>query len=1063
MRENTGKSVEYAFFESIAGENRPEDRANYFATVEIDLAQTFAHGQRADEFSIEKFKSRATSAISAEDFYARLRENGNQYGPRFQGLSEIWRSEDQALGRLSARPNESGRQERAVHLLLLDSIVQLLAAFRIEAGKTFLLKSIGRIEFQRADLPETLWAHATRQLAKNEGEGLTGNIEVLDESGSLYIKLADVSIAYLPRTEGGATKTDQALQICVASTFTAEPLEDVLKFWSDHFGIRTHIHFAGHGQVFQQLLDNESDFRKNRDGVNAIVLALEDWTATGQQSELQVDRLKIERCLKGSATCVLPNGLTIAHLHKYETDYLYQEIFRDQCYLRNGIQLKDGAIVIDIGANIGLFSLFVMSQSRNSTIYAFEPSPIAYDVLKRNCEAYGSNAHTFQCGVSGRSGDAKFTFYDNSSVFSGFYANNSEDRKALETIVRGALKKEIGAPDKALDNYTDELITDRLRSQTYSCRIMSVSDIIRENKIEKVHLLKIDAEKSELDIIKGIDERDWPLIEQIVVEVHDRTKQALIQIERLLTEKGYSCAIEQEQTLENSGFFNIYATRLEKAGASAITAGSGQSLQRNISDFCAALNSFMACSKAPLLLCVCPCSREAGNDQALEAAEKDLLSRTSQIANVHSISSQSILHDYRLSDYHDPHTDRLAHIPYTAEGYAAFGTTLFRALKSLESGPLKVIVLDCDDTLWAGACGEDGPLGIQVTADHRLLQEFVVEQARGGLLVCLCSKNNEKDVFDVLDQRNDMILKREHIASWQINWDRKSTNIKALAEELNLGLESFLFIDDSPLECAEVRINCPEVLTLQLPQKTEMFGSFLNGIWGLSKVPVTAEDRTRTKMYRDDLQRKQFQAEAMSLQNFLDGLRLRIQVSEPTKDQLGRVSQLTFRTNQFNFTTIRRSEKEIRNWLESDGRKCLVASVSDRFGDYGLVGVLLYEATADQFIVDTFLLSCRALGRGVEHYLLSELARIAQQEGRKLIDLPYQPTEKNAPVLGFIKSLPVDPEMDEAGALRLRLPADELVNLRYEPEEPSQLTQTKQPNRVIREPQMQASRWFSLR
>ena len=298
-----------------------------------------------------------------------------------------------------------------------------------------------------------------------------------------------------------------------------------------------------------------------------------------------------------------------------------------------------------------------------------------------------------------------------------------------------------------------------------------------------------------------------------------------------------------------------------------------------------------------------------------------------------------------------------------------------------------------------------GPLGVKVTKGHRALQEFLVQQVKEGRLVCLCSKNNEKDVFDVFAQHPEMVLKREHLTAWQINWDDKSDNLKALAARLKLGLDSVLFIDNNPLECAEVKINCPEVLTLQLPEKSDHIPLFLKDIWPLRGNSSTREDRERTRMYQQDVEREELREQTFSLKDFLAGLRLRIDVAKSTDEQMSRVSQLSWRTNQFNFTTIRRSEAELRTWLKNGNRDCLVASVSDRFGDYGLVGVLLYEIGADQLTVDTFLLSCRALGRGVEHRMLAELGRLAESEGKAFVQLPYLPTEKNSPALEFIKSL----------------------------------------------------------
>ena len=297
------------------------------------------------------------------------------------------------------------------------------------------------------------------------------------------------------------------------------------------------------------------------------------------------------------------------------------------------------------------------------------------------------------------------------------------------------------------------------------------------------------------------------------------------------------------------------------------------------------------------------------------------------------------------------------------------------------------------------------PWGVEVTAPYRTLQEFMIGQMNAGMLLCLCSKNNEKDALDVFDQRTDMPLKREHLVSWRINWNSKSENIKSLAKELNLGLDSFIFVDDNPVDCADVEINCPGVLTLQLPRNTESFSSFLNHIWAFDHTSSTKEDQDRTRMYQESAKRERYREQSFSLKDFIKGLQLRVEIGELTGDQLDRVSQLTFRTNQFNFTTIRRSKKEIKDFLKREHAKCLVVRVVDRFGDYGLVGVLMYEAEADRYKVDTFLLSCRVLGRGVEHALVSRLGQRAVKEGKRFVEFTYRPTEKNLPALEFITSI----------------------------------------------------------
>lgn len=1038
FREDVQQQAEFKFLQSGADENT----TSRFASLEVEPAESTTKGKLISEFSIEKFKGRAAS-LSGEQFYRRLRENGNQYGPKFQNLSAIWQAGDQALARVSVPISQLPHEQHFLHPALIDSIIQLLAAFIIEKGKTFILKSIDRIEIHAVDFPEVLWAHATLQTATGDDtNGFVGDISVFDESGKRYLTFLGVAFALLDRVDPNGNESSHELTLCVASTFTAEPLEESLKFWGDRFEIATDIQFAPYNQIFQQLLDKNSNFHNNADGVNALLLSLEDWAEKNQPIVLRANREIMERCFADRLKYVLPNGLEIVHLNQYETDYVYEEIFRDQTYLRHGVHLNDGDTVIDIGANIGLFSLFVMSRCENPRIYAFEPSPVVYDLLKANCEAYGPEIRTFNCGVSDTAKTAKFTFYEKSSVFSGFHSDVSEDKEAISAVVRNVLTRNAPAGYNSLENSVTELTAERLRHQTYRSQLISVSDIIRENQIKKINLLKIDAEKSELEIINGIEDAHWPLIDQLVIEVHDHTRAAVDLIEGLLSAKGFQCAIEQEKLLENSGLFNIYATRLEKVNGPATSTQPAHKvdsrLERAIDEFCTAMNSFMAQSTASMLLCVCPRSPQAASsakrNSPLDAAEQELLSRAGSIRNVHFIGSQSILEHYPLRNYRDAQTDQLGHIPYTQEGYTAIGTMLVRALSGLQSGPLKVIALDCDNTLWQGVCAEDGVLGIKITEGHRFLQKFLIAQMKAGMLICLCSKNNEKDVFRVFDERREMVLKREHFVSCRLNWSRKSDNLKALAEELNLGLESFLLLDDNPVECAEVRISCPEVLTLRLPEESERIPTFLNGIWAFRSARLTEEDQRRTQMYRENVQREQFGAGMISLKQFLSELELHIELATPAEDEISRVSQLTFRTNQFNLTTIRRSETELRDWLRKGGRECLVARVKDRFGDYGLVGVLLYETTPDQVTLDTFLLSCRVLGRGVEHQLLRDLSRKAQREGKRFVKLHYRPTESNSPAFDFINTLDAHFAPDGTGSFSFQLPVEVLVELQYDPD-----------------------------
>ena len=332
-----------------------------------------------------------------------------------------------------------------------------------------------------------------------------------------------------------------------------------------------------------------------------------------------------------------------------------------------------------------------------------------------------------------------------------------------------------------------------------------------------------------------------------------------------------------------------------------------------------------------------------------------------------------------------------------------------------------MIILDCDNTLWKGVVGEEGTAGISIPPALRDLQQFMVELSSKGFLLCLCSKNDEPDVLDVLERRPDMVLKREHLVSWRINWQPKSENIRSLAGELNLGLDSFIFVDDNPLECAEVRSQCPEVLTLRLPVEAEIT-PFLDHVWAFDRFHLTAEDRQRTAMYQQEIERGRFSKQGLTIEEFLAGLDLRIKISEPVKSQLARVAQLTQRTNQFNFTTIRRNDGEIQRLADS-GLECLVVEVSDRFGDYGLVGVMIVGEQDDELKIDTFLLSCRVLGRGVEHRMLRHLGDIAQDRRLSRVNATLISTPKNRPAVNFLESIAADWRQEIDGGWHYRVPA----------------------------------------
>lgn len=429
-------------------------------------------------------------------------------------------------------------------------------------------------------------------------------------------------------------------------------------------------------------------------------------------------------------------------------------------------------------------------------------------------------------------------------------------------------------------------------------------------------------------------------------------------------------------------------------------------LQINADEFIRVIKATKEKTSTSYLMCMCPASLSSSPFPSpaidiIDQIEERVVTKLEEVNGVYVITSSELFSYYPVENYYDPYTDETGRIPFTSLLYTALGTMIARRIHAIQRAPCKVIVLDCDDTLWKGVCSEDGVSGIEIDESRRKLQDFMVKQHDAGMLLCLCSKNNENDVFNVFDRRDDMPLKRECFVSWRINWQPKSENIKSLADELQLGLDSFILVDDNPIECAEVQSNCPEVLTLCLPANIGDTPLFLNHIWAFDSVASTEEDKLRTLLYQQNIKRQTFEKESFSFEEFINGLDLEIQIDKVAPNQIERVSQLTYRTNQFNSTTIRRSVQEIQKGLQSSEFECYVVSLRDRFGDYGLVGAMLLAQEGEALVVDSFLLSCRALGKRVEHQMLSKLGYLAQDSALDTVELKFRATQKNRPILNF--------------------------------------------------------------
>ena len=425
-------------------------------------------------------------------------------------------------------------------------------------------------------------------------------------------------------------------------------------------------------------------------------------------------------------------------------------------------------------------------------------------------------------------------------------------------------------------------------------------------------------------------------------------------------------------------------------------------------------------SKANQLVIFCP-DENPGTD--LVAREKAAIDRLNRCGNIDALAFADWEETYPVAARFDSEAEASGAIPYTDAMFAALATIAARRISAHHRTPSKVLVLDADHTLWKGVCGEDGAAGLELGGPWKAVREFALAKRDEGFLLCLCSKNSEVDIDRVFSERaGELGLTREDFAGWKVNWHPKSANLHELATELNLGVDSFVFLDDNPAEIAEVAANCPGVIALQLPEPTETIPDFLRHLWALDRIRLTAEDTKRAEFYRQEAERRKLGYDAPSFEDFLKGLRLDIDLHEATDDEFTRLSQLTLRTNQFNASTVRLTESELRGKVREGDSRCLAVTVSDRFGDYGLVGSMLFSEPSTNgaaLLVDAFLLSCRAMGKGVERAMVLELVDRAHASGADVIEFAWNPTERNEPCRRFFEN--AGAELDEAAGV-FRLP-----------------------------------------
>lgn len=329
-----------------------------------------------------------------------------------------------------------------------------------------------------------------------------------------------------------------------------------------------------------------------------------------------------------------------------------------------------------------------------------------------------------------------------------------------------------------------------------------------------------------------------------------------------------------------------------------------------------------------------------------------------------------------------------------------------RYVKPLKGLTRKCVVVDLDGTLWGGVVGELGPEGIQLgpTApgvEFVDFQEALLNLTRRGVLLAVCSKNNPDDVMPVLRDHKHMVLREEHFSALRINWTNKAENLAAIAEELNIGLDSLVFLDDNPVERELVRQMLPEVLTVELPRDASQYRATLESLTDFELLAVTKEDEQRAGQYQANRRRQALERTSGSLDAYLQSLEIRAHVAPAAAPQVARLVQMFNKTNQFNATTRRYQTPDLERFLASPAHHVYTLEVADRFGDHGLVGAAIVVEEPEAWRIDSVLLSCRAMGLSVETVLLKRISDAARAKGVPRLVGEFIPTKKNAPTADF--------------------------------------------------------------
>jgi FkbH-like protein len=431
-------------------------------------------------------------------------------------------------------------------------------------------------------------------------------------------------------------------------------------------------------------------------------------------------------------------------------------------------------------------------------------------------------------------------------------------------------------------------------------------------------------------------------------------------------------------------------------------------LRRGADEFLKAVRYQQNIASGPLIIiCVNDATHPARKTPRLESSiqkvQLEIRNLQQELKKVFVFDTDQIKAIYRVESAFDRFSDDMGHIPLTDELAGSVATFFTRQLSAILTPRKKIIFIDCDNTLWTGICGEEKIADLIIDDNRKFIQQFLVRKHEEGFLLCLLSKNNEEDAWAVFDTHKDMVLRREHLCGWKINWEHKHSNLVNMLERLKLGIDSAVFLDDSHFEISAMQANCPQVLSLRLPDSPEEVTSLFNHLWPLDKLNVTREDSNRTTYYAAENSRMLEKEKFCELTDFIQSLQIFVSLQQIQATDYERIVQLAFRTNQFNLNGLLLDEFELASKLHQPDVVCWSIAIRDRFGDYGTVGFLMAHKNSDVLAIQYFYLSCRVLGRNVEEMILQDLRKYCKDNNLTEIAARYIETAKNKPFTDFLR------------------------------------------------------------